>query len=520
MSYAGTVIGKRIGLRLAGGLLAALVAASTLTYAQSAPANSVVPNIVNYSGTLSDSVGKALTHIAGVTFALYKDSEGGAALWMETQNIQPDNRGHFTAKLGSASAQGLPNDLFASGEARWLGVQVEGQAEQPRVLLLSVPYAMKAADAETLGGMPLSAFLMAKPPSASSSSLQSQGPRVAQGNGEQKATTKAVKTPTPFGTVNAIPLWVGTNPSTEIGVSSMTQNGSNIGVAGSLISNVLNANALVGVDKAAGFSAVGGINQDVADISYGTSGQSFSKLGIGVFGFLGTNSNTFETTVGREPFGVVGDAANVSGVVPVGVYGTADAGIAVAGESASSVQPTAFFANFDNTAGDLIFEALANKGECNIDTKGDLTCSGAITGVAQGQDNRMVRLYAVQSPDNWFEDFGSATLNNGSAVVHLDPAFAQTVNTNVEYHVFITPNGESEGLYVASKTAGGFEVREQHGGHSAIGFDYRIVGRRVGFENVRLEDVTRQQNQMAARRQMMKGHAANVLPPPAVAAQK
>ena len=52
-------------------------------------------------------------------------------------------------------------DLFASGEARWLGVQPEGQAEQARVQLVSVPYAMTAGDAQTLGGQPLSAFVLA-----------------------------------------------------------------------------------------------------------------------------------------------------------------------------------------------------------------------------------------------------------------------------------------------------------------------------------------------------------------------
>jgi trimeric autotransporter adhesin len=42
-------------------------------------------------------------------------------------------------------------------------VRVQGQEEQPRVLLLSVPYALKAADAQTLGGLPASAFVQAFP---------------------------------------------------------------------------------------------------------------------------------------------------------------------------------------------------------------------------------------------------------------------------------------------------------------------------------------------------------------------
>jgi hypothetical protein len=43
------------------------------------------------------------------------------------------------------------------------GVQVQGQAEQPRVLLVSAPYALKAGDAGTIGGLPPSAFVLAMP---------------------------------------------------------------------------------------------------------------------------------------------------------------------------------------------------------------------------------------------------------------------------------------------------------------------------------------------------------------------
>jgi hypothetical protein len=97
-------------------------------------------------------------------FSLYNDQQGGAPLWMETQNIQPDKTGHYSVVLGSTTTQGLPTHLFASGEARWLGVQAQGQEEQPRVMLLSVPYALKAGDAETLGGKPASAYALAGAP--------------------------------------------------------------------------------------------------------------------------------------------------------------------------------------------------------------------------------------------------------------------------------------------------------------------------------------------------------------------
>jgi hypothetical protein len=63
---------------------------------------------------------------------------GCAALWMASQTVQADGAGNYTVIVGSTSPQGLPPDLFSSGQARWLGVQAQGKAyEQPRLMLLS-----------------------------------------------------------------------------------------------------------------------------------------------------------------------------------------------------------------------------------------------------------------------------------------------------------------------------------------------------------------------------------------------
>ena len=136
-------------------------------------ANAVVPTLFKFSGSLADVNGKPLSGTLGITFLLYKDEQGGAPLWMETQNITLDKTGHYNAVLGSTTSQGLPTDLFASGEARWLAVQAQGQAEQPRVLLLSVPYALKAGDAQTVGGLPASAFMLATPGASNAATASS-----------------------------------------------------------------------------------------------------------------------------------------------------------------------------------------------------------------------------------------------------------------------------------------------------------------------------------------------------------
>jgi hypothetical protein len=198
-----------------------LVGSGISTFAQqatNAQANAVVPPLVNFSSNLTGVNGKPLGGLVGVTFSLYKDSEGGAPLWIETQNVQADKTGHYSVMLGSTSSQGLPSKLFASGEARWLGVQPQSQAEQPRVLLMSVPYALKALDAQTLGGRPASDFLAATGASGS----------MPAGN------------VTGSGTKNFIPRWTSTS---QIGNSNIFENASGqVGIATSTPAAKLDVN--------------------------------------------------------------------------------------------------------------------------------------------------------------------------------------------------------------------------------------------------------------------------------------
>ena len=188
-----------------------------------------VPPLMKFTGVLSDGNGKPLTGVVGVTFYLYKDQESAAPLWMETQNVQADTQGRYSVQLGATKPDGLPTDAFASGEARWLGVQVSGQEEQPRVLLLSVPYALKAADAETVGGLPPSAFARVNPEGgAASTDNGSSSSTALKPSLKDDASAPASKTvTTPGGTVNFLPIWTG---SATIGNSTVFQTGGKVGI--------------------------------------------------------------------------------------------------------------------------------------------------------------------------------------------------------------------------------------------------------------------------------------------------
>lgn len=624
------------------------------TNSLSAPsASSSVPRFVLFSGTVNDASGKPATGTVTLTFSLYEAQEGGAPLWSETQNVEVDAQGHYTAMLGAVHPDALPLDLFINVSARWLGVQpgLPGVGEQPRVLLMGVPYALKAADSDTLGGLPASAFVTL--PIKNSAGLASGGP---------------ARTSSPFarpnnalppvigggGTTNFIPIWVdsadlgnsvlfqsgikiglnntaptatfdvnGTIRGSQLLATSITKGGFAVlakavgtsgiavlggatGAGGKGVDGSVNATSSVGVQGSsvlgdgtsfgvagagagrdtgvegtstngpgvvgsAGFNGVighatsivafsGDIGvQGIADdnlgfgvkgiatdpssvVVAGVSGEVQSPNGVGVFGNSGATdvfpSNTGgvgvmgEGSVGVEglsvSIGVLGQAgfgsSNGTGVVgqgnstgSIGVEGTANNGAGVIAANNNGTYSALFAFNAVGQTGTSLFAGdITGLLGCTVDGVGDLLCAGAKSAAVTLPDQRRVALYAVESPQNWFEDFGSGQLSNGETTITLDPTFAETINTAAGYHVFLTPNGDSEGLYVMRKTASSFEVHESRGGRSNIQFDYRIVALRKGYESVRMADVSEVFKKTAAQARELAARK-RVPPPPTLA---
>jgi len=101
-------------------------------------------------------------------------------------------------------------------------------------------------------------------------------------------------------------------------------------------------------------------------------------------------------------------------------------------------------------------------------------------------------LTAIQSSEAWFEDFSKATLVNGQVVVKIEPLFAKTVNTGVDYHVYVTPLcSEAVLLFVSDKNAEGFTVQgvTLDGKPSSALLTIGIVAKPAGQENARLPAV-------------------------------
>ena len=126
-----------LGIALVG--LALLAAPALHAQPPASSSTPAVPRVVRLTGTLVPANGLPPSPVETVTLAIYADEAGGAPLWQETQYVTLDGAGRYSVLLGATQPEGLPVDLFASGEARWLGRRFEraGEPEQARVLLVN-----------------------------------------------------------------------------------------------------------------------------------------------------------------------------------------------------------------------------------------------------------------------------------------------------------------------------------------------------------------------------------------------
>jgi hypothetical protein len=445
--------------------------AVSLSAQQAAPvaANAVVPPVIKFSAVLTDTNNKPLAGTVGVTFSLYQEAQGGAPLWVETQNVTPDKTGHYSVILGSASTQGLPGSAFASGEARWLGVQAQGQAEQPRTVLMSVPYALKALDAETIGGKPLSALQLALP-AGGTQSAQSNSPTL---NTITCSTSSACKT-------GHIPVFASNGGAAKVKDSIIQESGSTINIAGnenltgpiSALATSTTSAAVTGNDSTSQGSAgvVGSSTNGIGVSGAGITGLLGSGVGSDGYG-LYASGNTGVYGAGYAA-GVYGVSTSSTGVIGIstdyaGVYASGGAYGVYAVTTANGTPGLYAQANTGgwavdayNTGSGTGVLAGSNSGWAawfngNVDVDGNLSKAGGSFKIDHPLDPANKYLYHsfVESPDMMNIYNGNVTTDaQGDAVVCL-PEWFETLNRDFRYQ--LTVIGQFAQAIVASEIAEG-----------------------------------------------------------------
>jgi hypothetical protein len=288
--------------------------------------------------------------------------------------------------------------------------------------------------------------------------------------------------------------------NTTTGVTTITSTST------SPISDALDLFCIAGSDGA-GLSAEGSGFGVFAQNTGGAAG------GAGVYGFSSPADN----------FGVWGDTD-----AGVGVLGQSTSGIAIRGQvTPGSAANTIAIYGLNNSsyagpspgAGGFAVYGLCAKGHGIVGataTAGGAAVVGATNGVAGAYagafygpvavngaftvfggpksaavphpDGSHRRLYCMESPESWFEDFGKGQLQGGQADVTIDPNFAAVADME-DYHVFLTEYGRHNDVCVMEQTPCGFRVKAKDDASSGA-FSWRVVAKRKDIVGERLATVT------------------------------
>jgi hypothetical protein len=501
------------------------------------PTGTTIP----YTGELTGDDGNPVTDGEyDFMFALYEAAEGGNMLWSETQNGVSVAGGRFTVMLGSVNP--LPPESKVTDF--WLQISVRGTKDQNFVLLAPRQrLSLEAVDAptspSTVGTCPHNHFgeywssknanyglyinntgagsgIVAQTKASNMYNGAVRGSNTGAGSGVEGSSS------TGFG-VRALSdssygLWASSDSSKGVYAKSDTNDAIEASASTSGKSAVYAHNtAGYGVyaisNSGNGLYAESGSAAGVRAISNsGAAVNASSTSGVAVHASSASNDAIDATTSGTNKSAVFAHATNSHGVT-------------ARSDNYNGLQASGNETSVFDVYGDVFLEIsrgeLVSDGMLTLSSSNDVfiyldrvnlwpnACVYAVDGahniinsiicedgtksaVIKTQDNGRRKVYTIESPEVWLEDFGSAALVNGMVTVTLEPIFAQTVNTDVEYHVFVTPLCQAPViLFVTSKTSTGFTVQgvTLDGSPSDCSFDYRISAKRLGLEDLRLEQV-------------------------------
>jgi hypothetical protein len=161
--------------------------------------------------------------------------------------------------------------------------------------------------------------------------------------------------------------------------------------------------------------------------------------------------------------GVAGYNSYASGGAS-GVYGFSQNGPGVTGSTGS---PSSYALQAEGNV--LVVGEIYTRGSCSAG------CSRT-----RGEAS-----FGARTSEPTIDDIGEASTREGVARVNLARDFANAIDPGKPYLVLLTPEGDAA-LYVANRSASGFEVRQVGGGRSSVAFAYRIVAKPFGVSQERL----------------------------------
>src|SRR6185437_9667256 len=422
-----------------------------------------VPRLVRFVGQLPvhSRVGApAAPATRMVTFSLYAQQEGGEPIWSETQIVNIDATGQYSVMLGASALAGVPVEAFTSGAARWLEVTVEGEPPQPRLLLVSVPFALKAEDAAKLDGKGAAEYVTKSDMQAAVQQSVSQAMQAASANNggakpqpggidDSKGSNNSVGRVQPTVAQQGL-TGAGAASFSDTGgneVVFVNQSGTGMGVNAATTGTV----AVNGTSTSSTGMGIHGTALAATGTAVGVRGDSAADSGQGVVGFASSQTGSGSGVVGQSSgatgTGVQGQATGASGV---GVHGTASSptgtAVGVMGETLSP-DGTAGLFNVSKSGATILKGELNGAQKFAVDSQGNVAASGVVTatrfvgdgsgltGISGGSNGSFTADNAGQAVSIMQTGSGTALIvsagsNSGAAITVNQAAAADSLSLN------------------------------------------------------------------------------------------
>ncbi len=290
------------------------------------------------------------------------------------------------------------------------------------------------------------------------------------------------------GTTTGMVAWA-TNSSTGVGVIGAGNN------SGTVITSSGSGGAFTGYD---GVFAQAINNLGIGVIGVGGNSATYAAIdGIGgaFTGYHGVYGYGANPTIGAGVVGV-GNNLNVTPAIPsTGAGGAFTGNICGAYGFSTNTSSTTRYGGYFETA-----SSYAYVGYRSGSTSRKIVGTGNPSAIIKNRAGELVLMTCPEAPEVLFMDFGIGKLEEGRAHIEIDPDLAININVSDKHplKVFITLEGECNGVYVTNKSANGFDVIELMGGKSDIPFSWQIVATRSNEEYV-LRDGTVEINDNSTR---------------------
>lgn len=322
----------------------------------------------------------------------------------------------------------------------------------------------------------------------------------------------------------ALTYWLGSggvfNGSTT-GAIGNAKNANGTGVAGvgnsgTMVSTLTDGSGVAGVGdtglygtsngtNGTGIIGVGGdVGGDTSAITTNNTGSGISGSGLtmGVFGYAGNGDvdganegnagGEFTLDADNDPTTNSGDNGNRARAILAGYNDVTPDGSLVSnnsyyggyfsGGSESSGTPSYAYVGMryrTNNEGDGVLTGGGPTQDNGQDYK--IIGTGLVSTLINDSENKPRVLFAPEAPEIVFQDFGVGKLISGQVRILLDPVLKGSLHIDNEHplKVYVTLEGDCNGIYVTDKSANGFTVKELQGGTSNVSFSWQIVASRA-----------------------------------------